>query len=123
MARILIVEDDAQVLMLAESILEQAGHEMVSAATVAEAQTLINSPDEKFDLVFTDVSLRNHAEGGLTIGQMVERDRKGTPVLYASGRELTDGMRAMLAERSRFLPKPYTAEQLTDAVTGLLKTD
>lgn len=44
MARIVVVEDEAQVLMLAQSILEQAGHEVVGATTLAEAeatQTLI----------------------------------------------------------------------------------
>ena len=57
MARIVIVEDEIQVLMLAESVLQQAGHDTVSASTVAEAQALINSKDEKFDLVFADVEL------------------------------------------------------------------
>ena len=56
MACVLIVEDETQVLRLAESVLQQAGHDTLSAATVAEAQAIINS-DEKFDLVFTDVQL------------------------------------------------------------------
>ena len=43
--------------MLAESVLQQAGHDTVSASTVAEAQALINSKDEKFDLVFAEVEL------------------------------------------------------------------
>ena len=41
--------------MLAESVLQQAGHDTLSAGTLVEAQTIINSKDEKFDLVFTDV--------------------------------------------------------------------
>jgi CheY-like chemotaxis protein len=49
MVRVLIVEDESQVLVLAQSILEQAGHDLISAATVAEAQSIITS-DEKFDL-------------------------------------------------------------------------
>ena len=57
MARIVIVEDEIQVLMLAESVLQQAGHDTVSASTVAEAQALINSKHDKFDLVFADVEL------------------------------------------------------------------
>ncbi len=121
MAYILVVEDETQVLILAESVLQQAGHETVSAATVAEAETLIHS-DEKFDLVFTDVALANHDEGGLTVGQLVGQEKRGTPLLYTSGRELTDGMKAMFAEPSAFLSKPYTAQQLTDAVADLLGT-
>jgi DNA-binding NtrC family response regulator len=64
MAHVFIVEDETQVCMLAESILQQAGHDTLSAATVAEAQSIINS-DETFDLVFTDLQLGAHAEGCL----------------------------------------------------------
>lgn len=119
MARILIIEDDSQVLTLAESVLQEAGHETLSAATVAEGQAIIHSA-EKFDIVFTDIALANHDEGGITIGQMAARERQGTPVLYTSGRPLTDGMKSLFAERSAFLPKPYTAKELTDALSGLL---
>jgi len=121
MARIVIVEDETQVLMLAESVLQQAGHDTVSAGTVAEAQAVINSKDEKFDLVFADVQLGNHEEGGITIGKLVGQVRKGTPVLYTSGRPATDGMETLFVEPSAFLPKPYTAQQLTEAVADLLR--
>jgi len=43
--------------MLAESVLQQAGHDTVSASTLAEAQAIINSKPEKSDLMFTDVQL------------------------------------------------------------------
>jgi DNA-binding NtrC family response regulator len=119
MARIVIVEDEIQVLMLAESLLQKAGHDTVSAATVAEAQSIVHS-DEKFDLVFTDVELGNHKEGGLTIGKVLGEARKGTPVLYTSGRTLTEGMQKLFVEPSTFLAKPYTAQDLRDAVSALL---
>lgn len=120
MARIVIVEDEIQVLMLAELVLQQAGYDTVSAATVAEAQAVINSQDEKFDLVFTDVRLGNHEEGGISVGKLVGQVRKGTPVLYTSGRPATDGMETLFVEPSAFLPKPYTAQDLTEAVSKLL---
>ena len=57
MARIVIVEDETQVLTLAGSVLQQAGHDTMSAGTLAEAQAIINSKDETFDFVFTDIQL------------------------------------------------------------------
>ena len=39
---------------------------------------------------------------------------------YTSGRGLTDGIRSLFVERSSFLPKPYTNEQLVEAVANLL---
>ena len=86
MARILIVEDEPEILVLAESVLQSAGHEAVSAGTVAEAQAIINDPDQKLDLVFTDVELGAHKEGGFAVGRLVGEMREGTPVLYTSGR-------------------------------------
>jgi DNA-binding NtrC family response regulator len=121
MPTVLIVEDEAQVLILAESVLQRVGYETLSAATVAEAQAIINS-DHKLDLVFTDIGLGNHPEGGITIGQLVSQYRDGVPVLYSSGRELTDGMQSLLGSNSKFLPKPYTEQQLTEAVALLLTT-
>ena len=59
MLRVLIVEDECLVLCLAESVLQQAGYDTVLAATVAEAEAVINS-DEKLDLVFTDMQLGSH---------------------------------------------------------------
>jgi CheY-like chemotaxis protein len=38
MARVLLVEDEAQILLLAESVLQQIGHDTLSVGTVAEAQ-------------------------------------------------------------------------------------
>jgi CheY-like chemotaxis protein len=119
MARVVVVEDETQVLMLAQSILQSAGHDTLSAGTVAEAQSIINS-DEKFDLVVTDIQLGAHPEGGFTIGRLVAKTRPGTPVLYTSGRAATDGMESLFVQPSAFLPKPYIGEQLTEAVSNLL---
>jgi hypothetical protein len=38
-------------------------------------------------------------------------------VLYTSGRDLTDGMKARFVEKSAFLPKPYTVEELLTALS------
>jgi DNA-binding NtrC family response regulator len=64
MPTVLIVEDERRVLILAESVLRRAGYETLTAATVAEAQVIINS-DKELDVVFTEVTLANHPEGGI----------------------------------------------------------
>jgi DNA-binding NtrC family response regulator len=119
MPTVLIIEDDVQVLMLAESVLQRAGYDTLTAATVGEAQALISS-DQKLDLVVTDITLNDHSEAGLSIGKVVEQSHDGVPVLYVSGREVTDGMRELFVSNSRFLPKPYTEHQLIHAVADLL---
>ena len=63
MATILLVEDEPPLLVLAEFVLQDAGYETVSAATLAEAQAMIHS-DKNIDLVFTDITLLDAQQGG-----------------------------------------------------------
>jgi CheY-like chemotaxis protein len=109
---VLIVEDECLVLCLAQSVLQQAGYDTVLAATLAEAQAVINS-DQNLDLIFTDIQLGNHSRGGVAIGTLAGHARSGTPVLYTSAH-------ANGTESSAFLPKPYSPEQLIGAIGKLL---
>ena len=119
MAVILIVEDEAPLLVLAESVLEHAGHDTLSAGSLAQAQAVIHL-DADFDLVFTDIGLADQREGGLQVGQSTREARQGTPILYTSGMIITDGMRSLFVTPSEFLPKPYREHELLDAVSRLL---
>ncbi len=49
--------------MLAQSILQDAGHETRSAATLTEAHAILKI-DEKIDALFVDVTLPDHQEPG-----------------------------------------------------------
>lgn len=120
MATVLIVEDETVVLVLSESIIQSAGYETVSAATLAEALALIDS-ETSFDLVLTDVCLGPELEGGVEVGKAVQEKRPGTPVLYTTARILTDGLKALAVEPNGYLAKPYTDEELVQAVARLLR--
>ena len=56
MSVILIVEDDEQVRVLAESLLRDAGYGVLAATALEGAQALLNS-DQLIDLLFVDVNL------------------------------------------------------------------
>jgi DNA-binding response OmpR family regulator len=122
-ATVLIVEDEPTILVLAESVLQHAGYSTVSAATLAEAEAILRSGTTRIDLVATDIGLGEELDGGLKLAQMAAQEHPGTPVLYVSGRPLTDGMKALFVEPSAFLPKPYTDEQLISNVSSLLRSD
>ena len=119
MAIILLVEDEPPLLVLAESVLQDVGYETLSAATLAEAQAIIHS-DKTIDLVFTDITLMDDMEGGLQVGQLIRQARNGTPVLYTTGRGVTDGMIQLFVEPNAYLAKPDTHDQLIGAVANLL---
>jgi DNA-binding NtrC family response regulator len=92
-AVVLIVEDETQVLILAESVLQEAGYETLSASRVAEALAIIET-DDRIDLLFTDLGLGEDSEGGLTRATSFATSRPRVPVLYATGRGVTDADRS-----------------------------
>ncbi len=122
MAKVLVVEDEAVLLVLAESVLQSAGHQTLTASTTSQAQAVVES-EAAIDIVVTDLALGEDAEGGLTVGKLVRKHRPATPVLYTSGFALTDGLKELFVDNSEFLPKPYTDQQVIEAIAGLLQND
>jgi DNA-binding NtrC family response regulator len=118
MAIVLIVEDEEQVRVLAEAIIQELGHETLTAATAEQALALVEERAE-LDAVFTDIGLRE-PEAGLQLAKEITARRPGMPILYTTGQGVTDGMRAMFAEPFGFLPKPYTPDDLKTALANLL---
>jgi DNA-binding NtrC family response regulator len=123
MAVVLIVEDEEQVRVLAESILQDSGHRTLSAATKDEALALIQA-EAPIDVLFTDINLAQDAEAGSTqAGLELAREavtfRPGLRVLYTTGQGVTDGMKALFVESGEFLPKPYDLNQLAKKVADL----
>jgi two-component system, cell cycle sensor histidine kinase and response regulator CckA len=119
MAVILIVEDEEQVRVLADSFLQAEGNKTLSAATIAQALALIIEGEEPVDLLFVDLKIQDDVEGGLKLAKKAVEARPNLKVLYTSGQAVTDGMIALFVEKSAFLPKPYTVDQL--ATTLLAK--
>jgi CheY-like chemotaxis protein len=124
MAVILVVEDEEQVRVLAQSILQDAGHRTLSAATVDQALALVRA-EPLIELIFTDINLADDAEAGLVhpgleLAQQARRLRPRLRVLYTTGAVITDGMQALFVEDASFLAKPYDIEQLSTKVAELV---
>jgi two-component system cell cycle sensor histidine kinase/response regulator CckA len=109
MAVIMIVEDEAQVRVLSESLLQEQGHQTLSAATPDEALAVLEGD---IDCLFTDIELRGELQAGLALAQAAVARQPDLRVLYTSCHSVTDGTKALFVENSSFLPKPYTINQL-----------
>ena len=72
MAVVLIVEDEEQVRVLAESYLQEQGHQTVSAATAEEALAALDVT-EHVDLLFTDIGLHGDLHAGLELAKQAVR--------------------------------------------------
>jgi DNA-binding NtrC family response regulator len=119
MATVLIVEDVTQVLLLAESVLQEAGYDTLSASTLAEAQAILQS-GQKIELLFTDIELGDQREAGLLVGALASQAHQGVRVIYTTVHGVTDRMIALFAAPHAFLPKPWKPERLVGTVAGLL---
>jgi DNA-binding NtrC family response regulator len=111
MANVLLAEDDDQVRVLAESYLEEQGHDVLSAGTAAGALALLDKTAQ-VDVLFTNVDLKGEIAAGIELAHEAARRKPNLKVLYTTERSLTDGMKARFVKNSAFLPKPYTVEQL-----------
>ena len=116
MAVVLVVEDEEQVRVLAESYLEVQGHQVLSAGTPQGAIALLEK-NPHVDLIFTDLDLKGNIDDGIQLAQDAVRRLPYLNVLYTTGRDLTDGMKARFVDKSAFLPKPYTVEELSTTLS------
>jgi CheY-like chemotaxis protein len=74
MARVLLVEDEISLLMVAESVVQGLGYSSFSASNVVQAKAPLDDPDE-IDLLFTDVRLPESELGGFEVAPQA-RTRK-----------------------------------------------
>ena len=116
MATVLIVEDEDQVRVLAESYLREQGHQTMSAATAEEALAVFDVVD-RIDVMFTDVILKGDLHAGLDMAKEAIGRRPDLKVLFTTGSAITDGLKAMMVEKSAVLEKPYTVDQLQAALS------
>ena len=117
--RVLVADDDQDLLDLVTACLVRSGLEVVQATTGADLleQVAEHGP---FDLVITDVAMPWMT--GFQAAACVREAGLDIPVLVMTGRtdpSLPDRVRA-LGTRARLLRKPFNSAQLTDAVRDLI---
>jgi DNA-binding NtrC family response regulator len=119
MTVILIVEDDVFLRDDAEMMIQDWGHDTISASDVDEALSLLRSP-QQIDALFTDIYLKRAILGGYELAHQAIKLRLNLRVLYTTGNTINDKMKAMFVEGAHFLQKPYTQHQLQNSVKALL---
>jgi CheY-like chemotaxis protein len=117
---ILVVEDEEAVRTLARRTLEEAGYEVLEAATGREGlKVLLSAP---VDMVLCDVILPEMS--GHELGRRLVVIRPEVPILYMSGYPGLDvAERGLIAHDAPFIEKPFTAAGLAQSVRGLLTTN
>jgi DNA-binding response OmpR family regulator len=118
--RILVVDDDENILNLEKTILEQRGFEVTGAVGGAEAlEVLAKKP---FDLVLLDVMMPE-VDGFTVCRKIKENPRlKDLPVIFLTakggGEALAEGFESGAV---MYINKPFTANKLLTIVNTMLE--
>ena len=118
--RILVVDDDENILSLERTILEQKGFVITTAAGGAEALKILG--EEDFDLVLLDVMMPEI--DGFTVCRRIKEEprTKEIPVIFLTakggGEALAEGFESGAI---MYINKPFTANKLLTIVNTMLK--
>jgi CheY-like chemotaxis protein len=118
MAVILVVEDEVFTRQIAEMMIQDWGHDTLSASDANEALSFLRSA-QRIDALFTDIYLKDSVFGGCELAHQAIELRPKLRVLYTTGNSVTDRMTALFVEGAECLRKPYTQDQLQDSVEAL----
>ena len=115
--RILLVEDEDPVRMVAERALVRAGYTVTPARDGEEGLELVEAGGA-FDLVVSDVVMPSM--DGPAMVREIRKIAPGMPVLFMSGYAEEQLRTQIDIEDVHFLPKPFSVQQLSDKVGAVL---
>ena len=115
MAKLLVVDDESSIRLLYSQELTEEGHQVVTAASAAEAAEKLEESD--FDLVVLDIKLKN--ESGLELLQKMVKERHAMPVILCTAFSLyKDDFTAWLADG--YVVKSSDLQELKDEIKRVL---
>ena len=118
-ARVLLVDDEANIRKMVGALLQAEGFETAEAANGAIALTALEGGVP--DVILLDLMMPGGPDGLETLEQL-KRRAPDVPVVMMSGKaSLTDAVRATKLGAFQFLEKPLTPEGVLVAIRGALE--
>lgn len=114
--RVLLVEDEEPVRMVAERALARAGYEITTASDGEEG--LEKFLADEFDLVVSDVVMPTM--DGPAMAREIRKRSPGVPILFMSGYAEDHLRREIDVENMHFIPKPFSVQQISEKVGAVL---
>lgn len=116
---LVIVDDEASVLLAMQRILERQGYRVHAFAQPAQALEVLSNPEFRCDALISDYNMPGL--NGLLLLQAAVRDRPSLPTVLTTG-FITEELRrsAHSSGVRNILLKPFTREELTAVVGRLL---
>ncbi len=115
-ARILVVEDDADINRLLTTLLSKEGYTVISAYSGSEAGMRLEA--ERYDLILLDLMLP-----GLTGEELLAtiREKYVMPVIVLSAKGREDKLRVLAEGADDFISKPFDIEDVKARVAAQLR--
>ncbi len=116
---VLLVEDDASVRTLTETILRKFGYHVISAADAGSAKTMIQNSERKIDLLLTDVVMPEI--NGQELYHFFKQTYPDLKVLFMSGYtgNLLD-LQGFKFSTEEYIQKPFSLNQLIEKIRGII---
>jgi DNA-binding response OmpR family regulator len=120
MARVLIIDDDYEIVSILQEILKVEGHESDSAGDPVEGMQ--KSRSYKPDLIILDYHMPGNTGAHLFESLRRNNATKTTPILFMSGEASPELILSEISdtEAARFLPKPVRLDEFRATVRELL---
>jgi len=116
---ILVVDDEAQLVMLNRRILEANGYKVLTARDGEEAVRVASEFEGDIHLVVLDMAMP--VMGGAKAFTLLKQVRPACKIIISSGYDLNDQVRSLLTSGAdAFLQKPFRLTELTSEVRRLL---
>ena len=118
MATVLVVDDEPLIAMALEAALEDAGHEVATAANGRQGlERLAGAP--RPDLVLLDMMMPVMGGAAMRAAMTADPELRAIPVVVLSSLP-EEAVRARVDGVAAVLRKPCTAEQVLGAIEGVL---
>jgi CheY-like chemotaxis protein len=116
---ILIVDDEDLVLRMAQSVLDEAGYDVLSASNGSDALDIYAAQCGRIDAIVLDMTMPVMG-GEETMEHLAARWPDAT-VIATSGYDIQEAEYRFAVRPAGFLQKPYTAAQLTSKITEVVR--
>jgi signal transduction histidine kinase/ActR/RegA family two-component response regulator len=113
-ATILVVDDEALLLTMADAILSDFGYKVLTAQSGQKALQILEQPGIEVQLVLTDLVMPGL--GGRELMERIRQQAQALPILVMSGYVLPEEQQA----RDGYLQKPFTTTDLLRKVKAAL---
>jgi DNA-binding response OmpR family regulator len=116
--RILFVDDEPGIRLTLPAILEGAGFQVVAAATVPEALSIIGS--QEFDVLISDLNIGNPGDGFTVVSAMRRTQPDAVTFILTGYPAFETALEAIRQQVDDYLVKPADVEELVDNIRAKL---